>query len=344
MESVTGVRKSIKAGSSDVITVTKDLQALGLSAGDEVCFWLSKHTPDNERTLKIIDLFESGDYDIMNGRWLMLPSKNDYDNPSNYLDEESIAVVDDLETIQHTIFEVLNKYLKERNSSNLFYYSDELHSFVRIFQRIGKGSNDTTRTNRDKLRYELLTLEFVLALLMRLHMNKSPLQETRSLIASTEAVLKTYSDLIDGELSDDVLDTRLDALNTEWGNRQKAIAKVAGTFLVILDTIVEAGTRLAHPIRPVEIRLENTYSVSLLENLLLGEMEYNRQQSEGSKEFAYKILGPLDEESARVLADYLRMGVQLNFPNGPSNEMLSWCENQYQNFINENHKDQEEEE
>ena len=250
----------------------------------------------------------------------------------------------DLETIQHTIFEVLNKYLKERNSSNLFYYSDELRSFVRTFERVGKGSNDSTRTNRDKLRYELLVLEFILALLQRVHMNKSPLLETRSTIVSIEAALKTYSDLIDGDLDDDSLDSRLSVLNTEWDNRQKAIASMAGTFIVILDTIVEAGTRLAHPIRPVEIRLENTYSASLLENLVLSEIEFNRQQSEGSTDYAFKILGPLDEDSARTLAEYLRMGVQLNFPNGPSNEMLSWCENQYQNFINTKTDDQEDDE
>lgn len=340
MESVTGVRKPIKAGSSDVITVTKDLQSLGLAAGDEVCFWLSRPSPENERTLKIVSLSESGEYDIMNGLWLMLPSKNEYDDPSRYLDEESIAVVDDLETIQHMTFEVLNKYIKERNTSGLFYYSDELRSFVRTFRRIGKGSNDSTRTNRDKLRYELLILEFILALLLRVHMNKSPLMETRGIIVSMESTLRTYSDLIDGDLDDDSLDSRLSALNTEWDNRQKAIASMAGTFIVIIDTIVEAGTSSAHPIRPVDIRLENTYSARLLESIVLGEIEFNRQQGEGSREYAYKILGPLDEESARSLAEYLRMGVQLNFPNGPSNEVLSWCENQYQNFINTKTDDQ----
>lgn len=344
MESVAGVRKPIKAGSSDVITVTKDLQSLGLETGDEVCFWLSKNTPENDRILRIVTLSESGEYDIMNGLWLKLQSKNEYDDPSKYLDEESIAVVDDLETIQHTIFEVLNKYLKERNTSGLFYYSDELRSFVRTSERVGKGSNDSTRTNRDKLRYELLVLEFILALLQRVHMNKSPLLETRSTIVSIEAALKTYSDLIDGDLDDDSLDSKLSVLNTEWDNRQKAIASMAGTFIVILDTIVEAGTRLAHPIRPVEISLENTYSASLLENLVLSEIEFNRQQSEGSTDYAFKILGPLDEDSARTLAEYLRMGVQLNFPNGPSNEMLSWCENQYQNFINTKTDDQEDDE
>ena len=100
MESVAGVRKPIKAGSSDVITVTKDLQSLGLETGDEVCFWLSKNTPENDRILRIVTLSESGEYDIMNGLWLKLQSKNEYDDPSKYLDEESIAVVDDLETIQ----------------------------------------------------------------------------------------------------------------------------------------------------------------------------------------------------------------------------------------------------
>lgn len=344
MASVTGVKKSIKAGSSDVITVTKDLQSLKLSPGEEVCVWMARPTLENQAILKILDLSDKGEYGIMNRQWLLLANNNQFDDPSNYLDEETIAEIDDLETIQHTMLEVLNKFLKARCNSGLFYYSDELSSFVRTFEPIGKGSNGSTRTDRDKVRFESLVLDFIYDLLYRLHMNKSPLRETRGMVESLEKARSTYRDLLQSDPDDGTLRSRLDILNTEWENRQKAIARIYGTFIVIIDLVVEHGDGLRHKLRPTEVRLQNTYSRNLLNRSIASELDYLKTQSNQPMFPSFKVLGPMKEGSADVLADYLRMGIQLNFPDGPSYEMFSWCENQYESFMANNHDSEEDDE
>ena len=48
MTSVSGTKKVVKAGSSDVITVTKDISKLGISAGDEVVIFGGNNLRDGE--------------------------------------------------------------------------------------------------------------------------------------------------------------------------------------------------------------------------------------------------------------------------------------------------------
>ena len=331
MESVAGVRKPIKAGSSDVITVTKDLQSLGLETGDEVCFWLSKNTPENDRILRIVTLSESGEYDIMNGLWLKLQSKNEYDDPSKYLDEESIAVVDDLETIQHTIFEVLNKYLKERNTSGLFYYSDELNSFVRTFDRRNKGCDSLSRTVRDKLRFEVLLFDFVYDLLDDIGVEQSPLSETRGLYDSLTKLLSTYSDIIDSYLDDDQLEARVDMLNAEWDNRQEALSKIAGTFIVVIQNYYVTNGRDCD-YWEYEVRTVESYSRSLMIHGIENELA-DEASIDDNYVFNFRTFGPLDEDSAERFAEYLRMGIKLNMSRSDVDEVFDWCDDQYQNFL-----------
>lgn len=331
MESFIGTKKVVKAGSSDAITLTKDIQPLGIAAGDEVSVRIAKPSEENDRILNIVRLIEDGDYDVTNRTWLRLPSRFEYDDPANYIDEKSIAFVDDLESIQLIIMDILHRYILSCNTSRLFYYSDELNSFVRTFDRRNKGCDSLSRTVRDKLRFEVLLFDFVYDLLDDIGVEQSPLSETRGLYDSLTKLLSTYSDIIDSYLDDDQLEARVDMLNAEWDNRQEALSKIAGTFIVVIENRFEETDEFA-PSHDFEVRTVESYSRSLMIHGIENELEDEASLNDAYS-YSFSTYGPLDEDSAVKLADYLEMGIKLNLPHADFAEVDAWCENQYQNFL-----------
>lgn len=331
MESFIGTKKVVKAGSSDAITLTKDIQPLGIAAGDEVSVRIAKPSEENDRILNIVRLIEDGDYDVTNRTWLRLPSRFEYDDPANYIDEESIAVVDDLESIQLIIMDILHRYILSCNTSRLFYYSDELNSFVRTFDRRNKGCDSLSRTVRGKLRFEVLLFDFVYDLLDDIGVEQSPLSETRGLYDSLTKLLSTYSDIIDSYLDDDQLEARVDMFNAEWDNRQEALSKIAGTFIVVIQNYYVTNGRDCD-YWEYEVRTVESYSRSLMIHGIENELA-DEASIDDNYVFNFRTFGPLDEDSAERFAEYLRMGIKLNMSRSDVVEVFDWCEDQYQNFL-----------
>lgn len=330
MQSFVGTKKIVKSGSSDAINVTKDIQPLGLVPGDEVSVRLAKPSAENDNLLKIITLFENGHYDITSRKWIQLPGDNEYDNPANYVDVQNIASVDDLESIQYMVDDVMHKYLLECNTSKLFYYSEDLRSFVRTFSRVNIGVDKEERTIRDKLRFEVLLVDYICRLVDASGLSKSPLLEARSLVSELSVLSRVYSHLIDNYLDDDSVESTLEGFNDDWNERQKAISRISSSYLVVTHYL--EGDNPENQTSSFDVEVRDSTSKTLLDYDITNELS-EAMLSGTEYSYGYKIYGPLDHVTAARLADYFRIGIQIGIGTDDFDAVISWCDKQYENFV-----------
>ena len=119
--------------------------------------------------------------------------------------------------------------------------------------------------------------------------------------------------------------------NAEWDNRQEALSKIAGTFIVVIQNYYVTNGRDCD-YWEYEVRTVESYSRSLMIHGIENELA-DEASIDDNYVFNFRTFGPLDEDSAERFAEYLRMGIKLNMSRSDVDEVFDWCDDQYQNFL-----------
>lgn len=328
MTSVSGTKKVVKAGSSDVITVTKDISKLGISAGDEVSVRLAPPSKEESELLNIMNLSETGIYDIFNRKWICdYDADEQLDDPSRFIGTDRMVKIDYLETMYELVIGTLMDYLKSNQEFSFFFFSEETRSFVRTFPRDFDGE---IRDERDKLNCQRLVLEFIYEILKQTGMEKSGLFQASDLVGSVADVLVAFGDILDN-LPERSYSERLQVLNEEWQQRRKALDSIVGTFVIpIVYNAYEDYEDCAADLP--KVRVVKTYSKSAIEKSLDSELAFLDKGLPSSRQH-YRMLGPIPEDKAEAFAEYLRMGINLNFNPWEAEGILEWCEDQFDEYM-----------
>lgn len=137
MPLVKKVKKIGTSGTSKIVPVTKEIEALGLDVKDSVVVALAVPGSDEEYALDLASSFADPDVFYVNNR--IMCSKNRYPNGQFIENRLNSKTNEDCKqalrrmTAMQDLIDVMREYTRNKVSGPCAYYNDELHSFVARF-------------------------------------------------------------------------------------------------------------------------------------------------------------------------------------------------------------------
>lgn len=329
MPLVTGNKRIVKAGSSDVITVTKDISKLGLEVGDNVDVVLSYPSGSSDSLMHILEFYNSEDYIITNGAWINSSGLDDgMSNPDTMKKTDAAEKL--FNDVSSTLYDFLMRYTKERGYA--FYHDNTLGSFIRTVPR-----GDSSKLSSFELfSRSFIALDFIKAIFDRFNIQEASLHQLSELYNQLNDVIEVYADIFSSCETGGDFNELLESKNDEWDEFYQQTFGSAGYFVIIATSkpLKNEGGEITFWYPEVGVRYSK-FSKSL--TMDLDARLRDLADSEGCIDFDpknwYRVFGPMDERQATQFANYLDMWVRLNVGNHDERQILDWSENQFEEYM-----------
>ena len=322
---VTGNKKIIKAGSSDVITVTKDVPKLNLSAGDYVDVALMAHSESSSDVMRILQYYDNGLYEFSNAFWI--PEQPNADS-SQYINPYVAARADMVEILFHIIRQHLDHYVRDlgENQGYGFYYNEGLGSFIRTAPDLEE--NEVNNSWWSFVFKERITLGFLKFVLDDLPITNSVLKQTANLSKEIDDLIDKYDNILSGEPSEETICSRIKAFNNEWDLYQDELLKESGMYVEVVTNKPLYDDSGALFTWGPSVITEFGISRAIVESRLKQEMNGLVSDDSLVADPDYRVFGPFSEDDATEFSKYLEIGINLNFDYTNYDRMFDWCEQQ----------------
>ena len=325
MRSVTAEKKVVRVGTSDSITVTRDISQIGVSAGERVNVRISVPSDEVDDMNHMLDLISTGEYVHTNRDWVHFYPDDDWYLPAKPGDD-IVARMDSLEDLHKTVHKVLHGFILDRVVEPYVGYDDGIGSFVRSIQNL---PNEPSLP--DRLEEELLFLDFISELFVNSDLMDTKLLATFDVFNTIEKVRSMYNDILAQDVN--IMDACIDALNVDFHERQKALNMIVGHYVVITSFFeMYRNGNIKEYLEP-EVQVRHTYSLDSLEKIV--DAEFSSQELESASMVGHEslFLGPMDEGPATSFAQYIVVAIGMHSESLETSRLFEWCNEQYERFI-----------
>lgn len=334
MPLVKKVKKIGTSGTSKIVPVTKEIEALGLDVKDSVVVALAVPGSDEEYALDLASSFADPDVFYVNNR--IMCSKNRYPNGQFIENRLNSKTNEDCKqalrrmTAMQDLIDVMREYTRNKVSGPCAYYNDELHSFVARFDPDEITYEDD---GSDWIRNLNVQLELLKACVDSDVFGTSPLNSVNILSKDIDRAMCDVSALLC--YSSDDRDEFCKHLNNLW---KEEVTNIVYCDFFFIGCICQPNSS---EISSDFLSIPHFYVIPAPTQRIARDKLRDIAFREGLKDigFGVEVFGPYEDESeCSDIVSYLRIKWKVD-RNAPANALVgTWIMNalnEYNNSVGE---------